>query len=84
MAIREAQVESPEEILHIGDHLEKDYKAAVRVGMRSILLDRFSTEEAMQWRNDGLPVSRSLKEVQEWLNVSGLIAEQPKAARKKN
>mmetsp|Transcript_37077 Transcript_37077/g.51458 ORF Transcript_37077/g.51458 Transcript_37077/m.51458 type:complete len:283 (-) Transcript_37077:182-1030(-) len=56
-----------EEVVHIGDNYKKDYLMAKSLGARSILLDRFNTEEAKQWRRDGAEVMRDFTEVQEWL-----------------
>lgn len=58
----------PEETLHIGDSLRKDYIPAKSLGMHAVLLDRFKTTDAHSWRNSGALVFPDLGAVQEFLN----------------
>ncbi|KAG6508964.1 hypothetical protein ZIOFF_034347 [Zingiber officinale] len=58
---------APDEALHIGDSMRKDYIPARSVGMRSILLDRFKTSDAESWRQSGAIVLPDLVAVQELL-----------------
>lgn len=64
LAMAEAPVHHPEEMMHVGDSREKDYEPAKALGMQAALLDRFQTEEARRWRQEGLLVFRDLKEMQ--------------------
>ncbi|KAG5619505.1 hypothetical protein H5410_004723 [Solanum commersonii] len=41
------------EVLHIGDSLRKDFLPARSVGMHALLLDRFKTADAVDWRKSG-------------------------------
>ncbi|KAJ7565128.1 hypothetical protein O6H91_02G067400 [Diphasiastrum complanatum] len=65
--------------LHIGDSLEKDYLPAVSIGMQALLLDRFNTVEAREWKKKGTVVLQNLGAVQQWIiqhedqYLSGLI-----------
>ncbi|XP_074563149.1 uncharacterized protein LOC141819794 [Curcuma longa] len=57
----------PEEALHIGDSMHKDYIPARSVGMAAMLLDRFKTSDAESWRQSGAIVLPDLVAVQELL-----------------
>lgn len=59
---------APEEALHIGDSMRKDYLPAKSVGMHALLVDRFKTPEAQAWRKSGAVVLPDLVAVQEWLS----------------
>lgn len=59
---------APEEALHIGDSMRKDYLPARSVGMHAILLDRFKTPDAETWRKSGATVLPNLVAVQDWLS----------------
>ncbi|KAG0448891.1 hypothetical protein HPP92_027577 [Vanilla planifolia] len=58
---------APEEVLHIGDSMRKDYLPARSVGMHALLLDRFKTPDAENWRKAGAPVLPDLVAAQDWL-----------------
>ncbi|CAI0375823.1 unnamed protein product [Linum tenue] len=57
----------PEETLHIGDSMRKDYLPAKKVGMNAVLLDRFNIPDAEEWKKAGAPVFPDLVAVQEYL-----------------
>lgn len=57
----------PEEALHIGDSMLKDYAPARSIGMHALLLDRFKTTDAESWRQSGALVLPDLVAAQEWL-----------------
>lgn len=57
----------PEKVLHIGDSMRKDYVPAKSVGMHALLLDRFKTPDAQDWRKSGATVLPDLLAAQEWL-----------------
>ena len=58
---------APEEALHIGDSMRKDYTPARSVGMHALLLDRFKTADAESCRQSGATVLPDLVATQEWL-----------------
>lgn len=58
---------APEEALHIGDSMRKDYTPARSIGMHALLLDRFKTSDAESWRQLGATVLPDLVATQEWL-----------------
>lgn len=58
---------APEEALHIGDSMRKDYTPARSIGMHALLLDRFKTADAESWRQSGATVLPDLVATQEWL-----------------
>jgi FMN phosphatase YigB (HAD superfamily) len=58
---------APEEALHIGDSMRKDYNPARSIGMHALLLDRFKTADAEIWRKSGATVLPDLVATQEWL-----------------
>ena len=60
----------PEEALHIGDSMRKDYLPAKSAGMHALLLDRFKTPDAENWRKSGATVLPDLVATQEWLTNS--------------
>ncbi|XP_010537006.1 PREDICTED: haloacid dehalogenase-like hydrolase domain-containing protein 3 [Tarenaya hassleriana] len=55
------------EVLHIGDSMRKDYVPAKSIGMHALLLDRFKTAEAENWRKAGTTVLPDLVHVQQLL-----------------
>ncbi|RZC48232.1 hypothetical protein C5167_041183 [Papaver somniferum] len=57
----------PEEVLHIGDSMRKDYIPATSLGMHGLLLDRFKTPDAKTWRDSGAPVLPDLEAAVTWL-----------------
>ena len=57
----------PEQVLHIGDSMRKDYVPAKSVGMHALLLDRFKTLDAEEWRKSGATVLPDLIAAKEWL-----------------
>ncbi|CAM0946580.1 unnamed protein product [Alopecurus aequalis] len=67
MALEAAGGVAPEEALHIGDSMSKDYVPARGVGMHALLLDRFGTADAERWRRSGAPVLPDLVSAREWL-----------------
>ncbi|KAL5539844.1 hypothetical protein UlMin_043475 [Ulmus minor] len=67
IALERAGNVAPEEVLHIGDSIRKDYIPAKSIGMQAILLDRFKTLEAEEWRRSGAIVLPDLEATKEWL-----------------
>lgn len=67
IALEMAGKVAPEEALHIGDSIRKDYVPARSVGMHALLLDRFKTADAEEWRRSGAQVLPDLVAAQEWL-----------------
>lgn len=67
IALERAGNIAPEEVLHIGDSMRKDYLPAKGVGMHALLLDRFKTPDAIEWSKSGATVLPDLVSVQEWL-----------------
>ncbi|KAE8661045.1 20S proteasome alpha subunit C1 isoform 1 [Hibiscus syriacus] len=67
IALERAGNIAPEETLHVGDSMRKDYVPARSLGMNALLLDRFSTPEAEEWRKSGAIVLPELTAVQELL-----------------
>lgn len=65
---------APEEVLHIGDSMRKDYIPAKTLGMHALLLDRFKTKDAESWRQAGAPVFPDLVAVQDWLAKEDNVA----------
>jgi putative hydrolase of the HAD superfamily len=62
----------PGEVLHIGNDFRKDFEGARRVGIHSVLLDRYGEKEnAAEWRRRGAVVHTDLLDVVEWLGRSG-------------
>ncbi|KAE8692484.1 20S proteasome alpha subunit C1 isoform 1 [Hibiscus syriacus] len=72
IALERAGNIAPEETLHIGDSMRKDYVPARSLGMNAMLLDRFSTPEAEEWRKLGAIVLPDLTAVQEFLTSENL------------
>lgn len=68
IALERAGIIAPEEALHIGDSMRKDYEPAKSIGMHALLLDRFKTPEAVEWRKSGAVVLPDLTTTQEWLS----------------
>ncbi|KAL2903796.1 Haloacid dehalogenase-like hydrolase domain-containing protein 3 [Bienertia sinuspersici] len=67
IALEKAGNIAPEEALHIGDSMRQDYIPAKSLGMHALLLDRFKTPDAENWRKSGAPVFPDLTAVQEIL-----------------
>ena len=67
IALEKAGNIAPEEALHIGDSMRKDYIPARTVGMHALLLDRFKTPDAESWRQSGALVLPDIMAVQDWL-----------------
>jgi FMN phosphatase YigB (HAD superfamily) len=59
----------PEQALHIGDSMSKDYAPVRAVGMHALLLDRFMTADAEGCRRSGAPVLPDQVSVQHWLTT---------------
>lgn len=53
--------------MHIGDSFRKDYVPAKSVGMHALLVDRFKTPDAKEWRKSGAIVLPDLMAVKEFL-----------------
>ena len=61
----------PSHVLHIGNDFQKDFEGARRMGMHSVLLDRYGEEElAGEWQRRGAPVFTDLLDVVEFLGRS--------------
>lgn len=69
IALAKAGNIAPHEALHIGDSMRKDYLPARAVGMHALLLDRFKTPDAENWRKSGAPVLPDLVAAQAWLSA---------------
>ncbi|KAJ6414892.1 hypothetical protein OIU84_003833 [Salix udensis] len=67
IALERAGKLAPEVTLHIGDSMRKDYLPAKSVGMHALLLDRFKTPDAVEWKKSGATVLPDLAAVQEFL-----------------
>ncbi|RXH86765.1 hypothetical protein DVH24_022038 [Malus domestica] len=67
LALKRAGNLSPDEVLHIGDSMRKDYVPATSIGMHALLLDRFKTSDADEWRKSGAVVLPDLEAAKEWL-----------------
>lgn len=67
IALEKAGHVAPEEALHIGDSMRKDYVPAKSIGMHALLLDRFKIPDADNWRKSGAIVLPNLTATQEWL-----------------
>ena len=67
IALERAGNLAPEEVLHIGDSMRKDYVPAKSIGMHALLLDRFKTSDAEEWRKSGATVLPDLVAAKEWL-----------------
>ncbi|KAK9156189.1 hypothetical protein Sjap_003669 [Stephania japonica] len=69
IALERAGNIAPQEALHIGDSMRKDYLPARSVGMHALLLDRFKTPDAKTWSQSGALVLPGLIETQAWLTA---------------
>ncbi|KAL6522724.1 hypothetical protein OROHE_016571 [Orobanche hederae] len=69
IALERAGNIEPEEALHIGDSMRKDYWPAKTIGMHALLLDRFKTPDATNWTKSGATVLPNLVAVQDWLST---------------
>lgn len=67
IALKRAGNIKPEEVLHIGDSMRKDYVPATSIGMHGLLLDRFKTSDAEEWRKSGAVVLPDLEAAKEWI-----------------
>ncbi|KAG2689358.1 hypothetical protein I3760_09G135200 [Carya illinoinensis] len=67
IALERAGNIAPEEVLHIGDSFRKDYVPAKTLGMHALLLDRFKTPDAEEWRKSGAIVLPDLMAAKDWL-----------------
>lgn len=72
IALERAGNIAPEEALHIGDSMRKDYIPAKSVGMHALLLDRFNIPDVLEWRKSGAVVLPDLASVQELLTSDKL------------
>ncbi|XP_068657147.1 uncharacterized protein [Aristolochia californica] len=75
IALEKAGNVEPEEALHIGDSMRKDYIPARKAGMRALLLDRFKTPDAENWRKSGATVLPDLVAAQAWLTREEEVVE---------
>jgi REG-2-like HAD superfamily hydrolase len=66
-ALQKAGGVAPDQVLHIGDSLRKDYLPARSLGMHALLLDRFQTPEHRAAREAGVPVFPDLSYVQKFI-----------------
>jgi REG-2-like HAD superfamily hydrolase len=78
LALQKAGGIAPEQALHIGDNLRKDYLPARNMGMHALLLDRFQTKEHRAARAAGVPVFPDLSYAQK--TIMALQSEQAEAA----
>lgn len=61
----------PSQVLHIGNDFQKDFEGARRMGMHSVLLDRYNEHDrASEWQRRGAPVLKDLLDVVEFLGRS--------------
>ncbi|KAG9137796.1 hypothetical protein Leryth_026405 [Lithospermum erythrorhizon] len=67
LALERAGNVAPEEALHIGDSMRKDFVPARSVGMHALLLDRFRIPDAENWKKSGATVLPDLVATREWL-----------------
>ncbi|KAJ4972205.1 hypothetical protein NE237_005304 [Protea cynaroides] len=67
IALEKAGKFAPGEALHIGDSMRKDYLPAKSVGMHALLLDRFKSTDAGNWRKSGAVVLPDLMAAQAYL-----------------
>ncbi|CAN6479160.1 unnamed protein product [Victoria cruziana] len=68
---------TPENTLHIGDSIRKDYMPAKSIGMHAILIDRFKTPDAENWRESGAHVLPDLVAVQTFLTGEEEVLHEP-------
>lgn len=66
-ALQKAGGVAPDQALHIGDSLRKDYLPARSLGMHALLLDRFQTPEHRAAREAGVPVFPDLSYAQKFI-----------------
>ncbi|KAG0582008.1 hypothetical protein M758_3G025600 [Ceratodon purpureus] len=57
----------PEQALHIGDSLRKDFVPAATLGMHALLLNRFDSKEARAAKETGVPVVTDLRQCQDYI-----------------
>ncbi|XP_071722935.1 uncharacterized protein [Rutidosis leptorrhynchoides] len=69
IALERAGNIAPEETLHIGDSMRKDYAPAKSIGMHALLLDRFKTPDAENWKKSGATVLPDLVAARDWLSA---------------
>lgn len=67
VALQKAGGVAPDQALHIGDSLRKDYLPARSLGMHSLLVDRFQTPEHRAAREAGVPVFPDLSYAQKFI-----------------
>lgn len=67
----------PEQALHIGDSLRKDFVPAASLGMHALLLDRFKTKEARAAKENGVAVVTDLQQCQDYITA---VQEEAKAS----
>ncbi|KMT07393.1 hypothetical protein BVRB_6g150190 [Beta vulgaris subsp. vulgaris] len=72
IALERAGNIAPEEALHIGDSFRKDYLPAKSLGMHALLLDRFKTPDAENWRKAGSPIFPDLTSVKNLLDSGNI------------
>ena len=69
IALHKAGEVAPDQALHIGDSLRKDYLPARSLGMHALLLDRFQTTEHRAAREAGVPVFPDLSYAQKFITA---------------
>ncbi|KAG0627042.1 hypothetical protein M758_2G170000 [Ceratodon purpureus] len=69
IALQKAGGVAPDQTLHIGDSLRKDYLPARSLGMHSLLIDRFQTTEHRAAREAGVPVFPDLSYAQKFISA---------------
>ena len=57
----------PEQALHIGDSLRKDFAPAATLGMHALLLNRFDSKEARAAKETGVPVVTDLHQCEDYI-----------------
>lgn len=67
----------PEQALHIGDSLRKDFVPAASLGMHALLLNRFDSKEARAAKETGVPVVTDLQQCQDYIAA---VQEEAKAS----
>ncbi|WOK94735.1 hypothetical protein Cni_G03440 [Canna indica] len=74
IALERAGNIAPQETLHIGDSMRKDYIPAKSIGMHAMLLDRFKTSDGENWRKSGAVVLPDLVAARDWLSKEEKVA----------
>ena len=67
IALERAGNIAPEEALHIGDSMRKDYEPAKSIAMHALLLVRFKTLDVVEWRKSRAVIHPDMLAAQESL-----------------